>query len=129
MDVVRRAYDRKNFLEGLRYRAIIPRVQREYRDMQYEAARMRAAGIDPPADFIQRARRLQDHDRELRDLARRPLPYAEFKEKPPPTIPTKRIKPKQTRPIYVTNYVSSTMNKSGEPSNYEPNLKVKVKKR
>ena len=129
MDVVRRAYDRKNFLEGLRHRAIIPRVEREYRDMQYEAARMRAAGIDPPADFIQRARDLKDHDRHLRDLARRPLPYAEFKEKPPPTIPTKRIKPKQTRPIYVTNYVSSTMNKNGEPSNYEPNLRVKVKKR
>ena len=129
MDVVRRAYDRKNVLEGLSYRTAMPRVQREYRDMQHEVARMMAAGIDPPADFIQRARSLKDHDRDLRDLARRPLPYAEFKEKPPPTIPTKRIKPKQTRPIYVTNYVSSTMNKNGEPSNYEPNLRVKVKKR
>jgi hypothetical protein len=129
MDVVRRAYDRRNFLEGLSYRAAMPRVQREYRDMQYEAARMLAAGINPPADFVERARRLHGRDRELRDLTRRPLPYAEFKEKPPPTIPTKRIKPKQTRPIYVTNYVSSTMNKNGEPSNYEPNLRVKVKKR
>ena len=129
MDVVRRAYDRKNFLEGLRYRSDMPRIQREFRDMQYEAARMAAAGVDAPAGFTQRMQSLQNRYGELFDLTRRPLPYAEFKEKPPPTIPTKRIKPKQTRPIYVTNYVSSTMNKSGEPSNYEPNLKVKVKKR
>ena len=129
MDVVRRAYDRRNFLEGLGYRADMPRIQREHRDMQYEAARMAAAGIPVPAEFTQRMQRLRARHGELFDLTRRPLPYAEFKEKPPPTILTKRIKPKQTRPIYVTNYVSSTMNKSGEPSNYEPNLKVKVKKR